>query len=80
MGRDFEAAVSIGFWVHASACLSITVRRWDDSTQSAQVSRWFPFPCTRIYDPLGARWGNLFLNVLVYLSLGKSSLYYTPPL
>jgi hypothetical protein len=76
LGRDFEAVVSIGFWVHASACLSVPVRRWDDSTQSIGAGfRWFLFHCMRIYDPAV---GAIFFSISwFYLSFGNYSLYTT---
>jgi hypothetical protein len=54
MGRDLRSGGVNRFRVHASARLSITVRRWDDSTQSIGAGfRWFLFRCMRIYDPMG---------------------------
>jgi len=75
LGRDFEAVVSIGFWVHASACLSVL---YDAGmilrSQSAQGSVGF-FSLYEDLRPSG--WGDLFSISWFYLSFGNYSLYTT---
>jgi hypothetical protein len=64
MGRDLRSGGVNRFRVHASARLSITVRRWDDSTQSIGAGFRlfvFLFHCIRIYDAgKRAAWAILF--------------------
>lgn len=77
IGARFRSGGVKRFWVHASACLSITVRRWDDSTQSIGAGfRWFLFHCMRIYGPIGESWA-IFSGFWSYLSFGKHSPYIT---